>query len=165
MTDSELVTEPVRALFAERFGVPVCDEYSAYEVLTVGSQCRFGSMHVDEDRVVLELVDDDGVPVPDGTEGAVVVTHYRERAMPLVRYWLGDRAIALAPGCRCGSNFRRRAGRAFDEVAADTRARFAAHLGIDLDMDVVPIDKVPITPGGKARLIQSEYRVPAAGRP
>jgi len=218
MTDSELVTEPVRALLAGSFGVPVCDEYSAYEVLTVGSHCRHGTMHVDEDRVVLEIVDDDGVPVPDGTEGAVVVTHYRERAMPLVRYWLGDRAIALPPGCACGSNFRRmvltrgrsedyvqlpggrrvyigtflaltltvpgiaevmirqaatgtitvhlivdpRSGFTFDEVAASIRDWFTAHLGIEVDLEVVAADRVSITPGGKARLIQSDYRVPAA---
>ncbi len=216
-TDSELVTEPVRAMLAERFGVPVCDEYSAYEVLTVGSHCRFGQMHVDEDRVVLELVDDDGTPVPDGEEGAVVVTHYRERAMPLLRYWLGDRAIGLPPECRCGSNFRRmvltqgrsedfvvlpngrriyigailalglvvpgvsefmvrqdesgevtihlvvdpHAGLGFDEVADNIRTMMNDHLGFDIGLRVVPIDKVTISPGGKARLIESRFQAAA----
>jgi phenylacetate-CoA ligase len=53
MTDSELLTDEVAALLSRGFGVPVYDEYSAYEVLTVSSQCRSGSMHVDEDRVWL----------------------------------------------------------------------------------------------------------------
>lgn len=107
MTDSELLTDEVAELLADGFGVPVLDEYSAYEVLTVSSQCRAGAMHVDDDRVWLEIVDADGQPVPEGTEGSVVVTHYRERAMPLIRYALGDRAVLLPSGCACGSNLRR----------------------------------------------------------
>ncbi len=107
MTDSELLTDEVAARLTEGFRVPVYDEYSAYEVLTVSTGCRAGSMHIDEDRVWVEIVDDDGAPVPDGTTGSVVVTNFRERAMPLVRYQLGDRA-RIEPGpCPCGSGFRR----------------------------------------------------------
>ena len=106
MTDSELLTDEVAAGLAEGFGVPIYDEYSAYEVLTVSTGCHAGSMHIDEDRVWVEIVDDDGAPVPDGTTGSVVVTNFREKAMPLLRYQLGDRA-KIEPGrCRCGSGFR-----------------------------------------------------------
>lgn len=107
MTDSELLTEQVAALLTEGFGVPVFDEYSAYEVLTVSTQCRAGSMHVDEDRVWLEIVDAAGRPVPDDTVGSVVVTHFRERAMPLVRYQPGDRAMIEPGPCACGRPSRR----------------------------------------------------------
>lgn len=107
MTDSELLTDEVRDLLANGFGVPVYDEYSAYEVLTVSTQCDRGAMHVDEDRVRLEIVGEDGAPVPDGEEGGVVVTHFRERAMPLLRYRLGDRAMIVPGECGCGNRFTR----------------------------------------------------------
>lgn len=107
MTDSELLTDEVAALLADGFAAPVHDEYSAYEVLTIATGCRAGSMHVDEDRVWLEIVDDRGQPVPDGTVGSVVVTHFRERAMPLVRYRPGDRAMVVPGPCPCGRQFRR----------------------------------------------------------
>lgn len=107
MTDSELLTEPVADQLEAGFGVPVLDEYSAFEVLTVASQCRHGSMHIDEDRVWLELVDEAGRPVPDGVTGSVVITHFRERAMPLVRYQLGDRAQLVPGACGCGRAYRR----------------------------------------------------------
>jgi phenylacetate-CoA ligase len=107
MSDSELLTEQVARLLAEGFGVPVFDEYSAVEVLTVAVQCRAGSMHVDEDRVWLEIVDDAGQPVPDGEAGVVVVTHFRERAMPLVRFRTGDRGRLVPGGCSCRRRFRR----------------------------------------------------------
>ncbi|MEV0269605.1 hypothetical protein AB0H43_12555 [Hamadaea sp. NPDC050747] len=107
MTDSELLTDEVAQLLTDRFGVPVFDEYSAYEVLTVSTGCSAGGMHVDEDRVWLEILGDDGRPVPDGTVGSVVVTHFRERAMPLPRYQLGDRAMIVPGECSCGNRFRR----------------------------------------------------------
>jgi phenylacetate-CoA ligase len=107
MTDSELLTDEMAGHLRAGFGVPVLDEYSAYEVLTVSAQCRAGSMHIDEDRVWLEVVGEDGVPVPDGEVGSVVATHYRERAMPLVRYRVGDRARIVPGPCACGSGFRR----------------------------------------------------------
>jgi phenylacetate-CoA ligase len=77
--------------------------------------------------------------VPDGVEGAVVVTHYRERAMPLVRYWLGDRAIPLAPGCECGSNFRRMMltrGRSEDfiQLPGDRRIYIGTFLAVGLTL-------------------------------
>jgi phenylacetate-CoA ligase len=102
LTDSELLSAEGRRLLEQRFGVPVLDEYSAYEVLTVSSQCQSGSMHIDEDRVWVEIVDDDGRPVPNGVEGRVVVTHFRERAMPLIRYSVGDRAVRQPDSCPCG---------------------------------------------------------------
>lgn len=107
MTDSELLTDETAAQLRDRFGVPVLDEYSAYEVLTISAHCRAGSMHIDEDRVWLEIVGDDGAPVPDGEVGAVVVTSFRERAMPLVRYRVGDRAKIVPGSCACGCGFRR----------------------------------------------------------
>jgi phenylacetate-CoA ligase len=119
LTDSELLSSEGRRLLEDGFGTLVLDEYSAYEVLTVSSQCRSGSMHVDEDRVWLEIVDDDGEPVPDGVEGRVVVTHFRERAMPLVRYALGDRAVRRSDGCACGmttATMELSAGRSDDVV-------------------------------------------------
>lgn len=109
MTDSELLTPEMGERLAAGFGVPIFDEYSAYEVLTISSQCRHGSMHVDEDRVWLEILDPDGAPVPEGEEGLVTVTHFRERAMPLVRYQVGDVARIVPGRCTCGSSFRRMA--------------------------------------------------------
>lgn len=118
-TESELLVPEHRAMLREAFGAPVFDEYSAYEVLNVTFECAAGGAHVAEDRVLVELVDDDDRPVPEGEEGIVVVTAFQERAMPLVRYWLGDRARFFAGDCPCGRTFRRlqlTTGRVDDQV-------------------------------------------------
>jgi phenylacetate-CoA ligase len=44
----------------------------------------------------VEIVDDDGNRVSDGTEGEIVVTSLTNFAMPLIRYRIGDRGV-LAP--------------------------------------------------------------------
>jgi phenylacetate-CoA ligase len=214
LSESELLTDTTRAVLTERFGVPVRDEYSAFEVLTIATECRRGAMHVDEDRVHLEVLDEHDRPVPDGTEGVAVVTHFRERAMPLVRYRIDDRVVALPAGCPCGSRFRRMrlldgrvedhlvlpdgtrvycaafiavtltlpgidefsvhqdatgdiavsllldrsAGLSFEQVAASVRRMLRDQLGFDLPMRVEQTDRVALTPGGKARLVRSDYR-------
>jgi phenylacetate-CoA ligase len=43
----------------------------------------------------IEIVDEDGTAVPPGTEGNIVVTCLTNYAMPLVRYWIGDRGALL----------------------------------------------------------------------
>ncbi|MDN5895169.1 MAG: hypothetical protein L0H93_14245 [Nocardioides sp.] len=137
MTDSELLTDEAAELLREGFGVPVFDEYSAYEVLTVSSQCRDGSMHLDEDRVWLEILDEDGRLVPDGQDGLVTVTHFRERAMPLVRYQLGDRGRIVPGPCSCGSGFRRMAvteGRSNDYIVLPGGRRIYSGVFLSLAM-------------------------------
>jgi phenylacetate-CoA ligase len=106
MTDSELLVDSSRAVLAEGFGVPVFDEYGAWELLNVYYECRHGGRHIAEDRVLVEVVDPDGRQLPAGAEGSVVATHLRERAMPLLRYQLGDAGLIEPGRCRCGRRFR-----------------------------------------------------------
>lgn len=106
MTESELLLPEHRAKIAERFGAPVFDEYSAFEVLNVAYDCRHGRAHLGEDRIYCEILDERGNVVPDGEPGQVVVTAFRERAMPLLRYSLGDIGFIEPDRCRCGRRFR-----------------------------------------------------------
>jgi len=43
----------------------------------------------------IEIVDENGAPAPPGTEGNILVTCLTNYAMPLVRYWIGDRGALL----------------------------------------------------------------------
>jgi phenylacetate-CoA ligase len=106
MTDSELLTPGARRTLQDGFGVPVLDEYGSWEVPNIYYECRHHGRHLAEDRVLVEIVDDHGEPVPDGAEGWVVATHLRARAMPLLRYCLGDAGLIETGRCRCGRRFR-----------------------------------------------------------
>jgi len=43
----------------------------------------------------IEIVDEDGAPVPAGTEGNILITCLTNYAMPLLRYYIGDRGALL----------------------------------------------------------------------
>ncbi|GGM45378.1 phenylacetate--CoA ligase family protein [Dactylosporangium sucinum] len=106
LTESELLVPENRAALEQGFGVPVRDEYSAYETLNIYFECHRGGRHLAEDRVFAEVLDDAGHPLPDGKEGQLVVTAFQERAMPLVRYALGDVGRISPDPCPCGRRFR-----------------------------------------------------------
>ncbi|MFN8188099.1 MAG: hypothetical protein U0R69_13605 [Gaiellales bacterium] len=85
-------------------GRPVFERYRNVENGAIAYQCpEERSFHVAAETVLVELVRDDGEPAAPGELGHVLVTDLRNLAMPLVRYRLGDRAIAPERhDCRCG---------------------------------------------------------------
>ncbi len=64
-------------------------------------------MHIKENHIIAEIVDDNLQPVPHGTWGELVITTVGLEAMPLLRYRTGDRARLLAEPCPCGSITKR----------------------------------------------------------
>lgn len=59
--------------------------------------------HIHEDYCIMEVVDPEtGQPVADGEVGKILVTNYRRRFMPLVRYDIGDMGRILTHRCSCG---------------------------------------------------------------
>ena len=104
-TDSELLTTDTRWLLQRAFGAPVIDVYGTYETDNIAYQCeRGGGHHVAVDCVVLEVVRN-GLPVPPGDTGELVVTVLRNWTTPLVRYNLRDVVALDTSPCPCGRTF------------------------------------------------------------
>jgi phenylacetate-CoA ligase len=94
-----------RRMLEERFGVPVHDTYGTSECNLVAWTCQeTGLYHVNDDGILLEVCRD-GVPVAEGETGEVVITSLHSRAMPIIRYALGDLAVAGPSPCPCGRPF------------------------------------------------------------
>ncbi|MCB5167448.1 AMP-binding protein [Streptomyces bambusae] len=102
VTCGELLVPGAREALAEFFGRPVTDMYAMKEVGTIAVQCEAGSYHVESERLWLEIVDDDGVPLPEGRTGEIVITDLINRAMPLIRYRTGDFGSLASAPCGCG---------------------------------------------------------------
>jgi phenylacetate-CoA ligase len=51
---------------------------------------------------IVEVVDADGRPLPDGEQGEIVITQLSCFAQPLIRYRVGDLGHRLAERCPCG---------------------------------------------------------------
>lgn len=98
------VTDRCIELARRAFDAPVVDVYVTNEFGVIGWTCprRSDVMHLNDDCFVIEVVDADGRPLPPGEVGELVVTGLGLRAMPLIRYRMGDMAARLPGACECG---------------------------------------------------------------
>jgi phenylacetate-CoA ligase len=80
--------------------------YAATETAGIAAECEVHRMHLFEDLVIAEVVDEHDRPVPEGVVGAkILVTVLFSRTQPLIRYEMSD-TISLTPeACSCGRVF------------------------------------------------------------
>jgi len=98
---SEVLTPQARRFISSSFGCQVRDMYGSAETHWIGWECDRGSMHMNSDSLIVEILDKHGEPVPDGAVGDIVVTPLWRRAMPFIRYFSGDRG-SFQGRCACG---------------------------------------------------------------
>jgi phenylacetate-coenzyme A ligase PaaK-like adenylate-forming protein len=66
----------------------------------------FEGMHLRENHIIPEIIDEQGNVLPDGEYGELVLTTIGADAMPLIRYRTGDYTRILPP-CKCGGVTKR----------------------------------------------------------
>lgn len=66
----------------------------------------FEGMHLRENHIIPEIIDENGQVLPEGAYGELVITTIGLEAMPLIRYRTGDFTRILPP-CPCGGVTRR----------------------------------------------------------
>ncbi|HKP20152.1 MAG TPA: hypothetical protein VJT68_01445 [Thermoleophilaceae bacterium] len=106
-TNSEPLTPGMRDRLEVAFGVRPTDFYATTEGVW-GHDCPDGNMHLFDDMCIVENVDDDFRPVPDGEMGSrLLVTNLFNRVQPLIRFEVTD-LVAIEPEpCRCGRTLTR----------------------------------------------------------
>jgi phenylacetate-CoA ligase len=89
----------------EKWDVQLFATYSSTEMGATFSECEFGmGGHVHPELIIVEIIGEDGLPVPDGQPGEIVVTTLGVEAMPLLRFRTGDIAAKIVDKCKCGRN-------------------------------------------------------------
>jgi phenylacetate-CoA ligase len=108
-TNSEPLLDEDRQAIREAWGPPIHNLWGSTEIGVQAVGCGRGEgLHICEDEVVLERVDDDGVPVgPDEPAARTLATGLANRTFPFIRYDLGDQVASLPGTCACGSAFAR----------------------------------------------------------
>ncbi len=102
VADAEPLLPPTRALVTRVFGTAPTDVYGLVELSNFAFECPAAAgLHVTADTHLVEVLDDDGRPVPTGTPGRVVVTDLMARTMPMLRYETGDEAALVTDRCPC----------------------------------------------------------------
>ncbi|WP_424357049.1 phenylacetate--CoA ligase family protein [Methanocella sp. MCL-LM] len=93
-----------RGRIEKALGIKAYDIYGTSELsgpLFTECKCQDG-IHVWADHFLLEVIDKNGDPVPEGKKGELVVTTLSKEALPLIRYRVGDTTILNNEVCECG---------------------------------------------------------------
>jgi phenylacetate-coenzyme A ligase PaaK-like adenylate-forming protein len=108
-TNSEPLLDEDRQAIAGAWDVPVHNLWGSTEIGVQAVGCGLGEgLHICEDEVVLERVNENGVPVgPDEPAARTLATGLANRTFPFIRYDLGDDVTLLSGPCECGSAFAR----------------------------------------------------------
>ena len=108
ITSAGVLMPHMKEVITKAFDCPVINRYGSREVGAIACSCMTSSeLHVNEYACYVEIVDDDGNPCKDGTEGDILVTLLTNYAMPPVRYKIQDKGIWASGPCPCGQNTKR----------------------------------------------------------
>lgn len=90
---SEVCTKEDRQIIEDYIGVKVINEYGCSEAGIIAFEDIKGVWRLIEDDCYFEIVDDKGKVLPEGSEGRLLITNLSNKAMPFIRYEVGDIAI------------------------------------------------------------------------
>ncbi len=92
-----------RQLLEKVFKCAVTDRYGCEEVGLIACECEeHRGMHINADEIYLEVLRGDGTPTVVGESGMIIVTDFRNLAMPIIRYQIGDMGQLSDRHCGCG---------------------------------------------------------------
>ena len=102
----EAVSSEEEKFIYETTGIPIIFSYNCKEAGKVGEKCpmNIGTSlyHIYRERILVEIIDDDGKQLKNGEEGNIVLTVLDRTVTPIIRYSTGDRGRILSQLCTCG---------------------------------------------------------------
>jgi phenylacetate-CoA ligase len=98
-----LASNTLGRLLEEAWGGELFSTYGLTEAGLAYHECSMHQgLHSHPDLIVTEIIDEAGIPVPDGEIGELVITTLQVEGMPLVRYRTGDVTFRVPGACPCG---------------------------------------------------------------
>ena len=101
-TTSETLTSHMRQAIEHAFGGRVFDYYGSTEGVPMITQCRAGRYHIVPESGHIEFLRPDGSHADPGERAEMVMTSFRSRLRPLLRYRIMDAASYSTEKCPCG---------------------------------------------------------------
>jgi phenylacetate-CoA ligase len=105
---AELRTDDMEHNMCEAWGVTPFNTYGTIEGGVYNVDCHFHrGIHLFEDLMLVEVVDERNRPVRDGLPGSkLLITNLFNYTQPLIRYEISDMVTISAEPCPCGMPFR-----------------------------------------------------------
>ena len=98
----EVLFKHQKELIQTIFTCPIRNMYGCHEIWAIAYECSCGNLHILENNVILEILDEEGKGVGYNQEGEIVLTSLIQKSMPFIRYKIGDRGKIKKSECLCG---------------------------------------------------------------
>jgi phenylacetate-CoA ligase len=99
---SEVLFPYQRELISDTLNCPVANGYGGRDSGFIAHECPQGGMHIMADSMIVEVVDPEGQPVPNGEPGEIIATDLYSHEVPFIRYATGDIGVLSDRRCACG---------------------------------------------------------------
>ena len=99
---SERLYDEQRQQISKTFGCPVANGYGGRDAGFIAHECPAGGMHITAEDIIVEVLSAQGMPLPEGEAGEIVVTHLATKDFPFIRYRTGDIGVLDNKLCSCG---------------------------------------------------------------
>jgi phenylacetate-CoA ligase len=172
---SSVLSNETRDICKDVFGTRPADQYGAREVGLIACECPWcGYFHINAELMLVEILDSQGQPCLPGQTGRVVLTALYNYAMPLIRYEIGDFAVAGPARVECSvqlptltrilgryrNSFTLRDGRVIYPLLPVGRMRefisFEQFQVVQTDYDAIEIRYIPLDPSKSADAVGIE---------
>lgn len=87
---SEMLNNFDKNILEKGFGIPIINEYGAAELDIIAFEDKDYDWILNDDNLWIEIVDENDNLVQPGKEGRIIITSFFNKAMPFIRYDLGD---------------------------------------------------------------------------
>jgi phenylacetate-CoA ligase len=111
---SEVCRDEDKKIIEKALGVPVIREYGASELDVIAIEDVHGRWAINELNLFVEVVSEDNQVLPKGESGRLVITSLHNKAMPFIRYDIGD--IGILEEDDRGSTLKTLSGRVNDTI-------------------------------------------------
>lgn len=89
----------------EKWDIELYSTYASTEMNTAFTECKHQQGgHQHPELIIVEVLDDNNLPVSNGDLGELTITTLGVEAMPLLRFKTGDMVKAYDSSCDCGRN-------------------------------------------------------------
>ncbi|CCE24404.1 phenylacetate--CoA ligase family protein, partial [Methylotuvimicrobium alcaliphilum] len=91
-----------REIIEQVFACPVANAYGGRDAGFIAHECPEGGRHITSEDIIVEIIGNDGNPLPVGEAGEIKITHLATHDFPFIRYRTGDIGALSDERCRCG---------------------------------------------------------------
>ena len=103
-TGGETLSQKTREHIESVFGCKMRSMYASTEASGIALDCNYGHLHLHNDSLIVEPVDENNNPVPVGEKShKILITSLYERTVPLIRYEVSDKVTIHNTPCKCGN--------------------------------------------------------------